>query len=130
MSGFIYLPRNIIHKKEETKKLNLPSNFLESFYKDFLDGVNFSQESDFQQQLFNYPLSKDVKKFLLATSDFGEEIQRELDLYVTNNRLNEASFRRRLDLISKNIIRNKNSIGLLFQDVKHFDVQNPVIGRY
>ena len=53
MSDFIYLPRNIIHKKEETKKLNLPSNFLESFYKDFLDGVNFSQESDFQQQLFN-----------------------------------------------------------------------------
>ena len=73
-------------------------------------------------------MSKDVKKFVLANSDFGEEIQGELDLYVTNNRLNKASFRRRLDPISKNIIGNKNPIELLFKDVKHFDAQNPVIG--
>ena len=128
MSGFISLPRNRIHKKEETKKLNLPSNFVGSFYKDFLDGVDFSQDNDFQQQLVNNPLSKDVKKFLLATNDFGEEIQGELDLYITNNRLNEASFRRRFDPISKNIIRNKNPIELLFKDVKYFDAQNTVIG--
>ena len=69
-------------------------------------------------------MSKDVKKFVLANSDFGEELQGELDLYVTNNRLNEASFRRRLDPISKNIIRNKNSIEILFKDVRHFDAQN------
>ena len=72
-------------------------------------------------------MSKDAKKFLLATSNFGEEIQGELYLYVTNNRLNEASFRRRLDPISKNIIRDKNPIELLFKDVKHFDVQKPEI---
>ena len=94
MSGFISLPRNRLHKKEKTKKLNLPSNSIESFYKDFLGGIDFSQDNDFQQQLVNNPLSEDVKKFLLATSNFGEEIQGELDLYVTNNRLNEASFRR------------------------------------
>ena len=73
-------------------------------------------------------MSEDVKKFLLATSNFGEEIQRELDLYVTNNRLDKASFRRGLNPISKNIIRNKNSIKLLLKDVKHFDAQNLVIG--
>ena len=73
-------------------------------------------------------MSKDVKKFLLATNDFGEEIQGELDLYITNNRLNKASFRRRFDPISKNIIRNKNPIELLFKDVKYFDAQNTVIG--
>ena len=128
MRGFISLPRNRTHKKEETKKLNLPSNSVESFYKDFLGGIDFSQDNDFQQQLVNNPLSEDVKKFLLATSNYGEEIQGELDLYVTNNRLNEASFRRRLNPISKNIIRNKNSVELLFKDVKHFDAQNPVIG--
>ena len=73
-------------------------------------------------------MSEDVKNFLLATSDFGEEIQRQLDLYVSNNNLNEASFRSRLDRISENIIRNKNPTELLFKDVKHFDAQNPVIG--
>ena len=129
VSGFISFPRNRTHKKEETK-LNLPSNYVESFYKDFLDGIDFSLDNDFQQQLVNNLLSKDVKKFLLATSNFGEEIQRELDLYVTNNRLNEASFRRRLDPISNNIIRNKNPIELLFEDVKYFDAQNHAIGFF
>ena len=129
MSRFISLPQNWIHEKEETKKLNLPSNFVESFYKEFLDGIDFSQDNDFQQQLVNNPLSKDVKNFLLSTSDFGEEIQGELDLYITNGRLNEASFRRRLDPISKNIIQNKNPIELSFwKDVKYFYAQNLVIG--
>ena len=48
MSGYISLPRNRIHKKEVTIKINLPSNFRESFYKDFLDGIDFSQDNDFQ----------------------------------------------------------------------------------
>ena len=128
MSGYISLPGNRIHKKQEIRKSNLPSNFTESFYKDFLDGTDFSQNINFQQQLVNDPLSEDEKKFLLATSNFGEEIQGELDLYVTNNRLNEAGFRRRLEPISKSIIRNKNPIELLLKNVKHFDGQNPVIG--
>ena len=45
-----------------------------------------------------------------------------------NNRLNEVSHRRKLDSISKNIIKNQNPIELLLKDVKHFDAQNPVIG--
>ena len=49
-------------------------------------------------------------------------------MYVINNGLNEASFRHKLDLISKNIIKNQNSIKLLFKDVKHFDAQNPLTG--
>ena len=71
-------------------------------------------------------MSEDIKKFALATSDFGEEIEGELDLYVTNNRLNEASFRKRLVSISKNI-KNKNLIELLFKNVKLFEAQNPVM---
>ena len=41
MPGFISFPRNRIHKKKETKRLNnLPSNFVESFYKDWIDGIS------------------------------------------------------------------------------------------
>ena len=71
-------------------------------------------------------MSEDIKKFTLATSDFGKEIQGELELYVTNNRLNKSSFRKRLVSISKNI-RNKNLTELLFKDVKLFEAQNPVM---
>ena len=122
----IFLHLELGFKKEETIKLNLPSNFRESFYKDFLDGIDFSLDNDFQQQLVNNPLSKVVKIFLLVTSNFSKEIQQELDLYVTNNRLNKASFRKRLNPISKNI-KSKNLIEPLFKDVKHFDAKKRII---
>ena len=67
---------------------NLPSNVVESFYKDWLDGIGFLQDTNFQQQLMNNTPSEDAKKYLLATSESGEEIQEEIDFYVTNNRLN------------------------------------------
>ena len=79
MSCYNSLPRNRIHKKEETITLNLPSHFMESFYKEFLDGIDLPQDNVFNRSL----LSKDVKNFLLATSNFAEEIQGELDLCVS-----------------------------------------------
>ena len=44
---------------------------------------------------------EDVKMFLLTTSKFVAEIQGKIDLYVTNVRLNKATFRRKLDPIQK-----------------------------
>ena len=81
MVGFISLPRNRLHKKRETTRLNnLPSNLAESrigwtvFYKDWLDSIDFLQSTDFQQQLANNTPSEGDKKYILATSEFGEEI--------------------------------------------------------
>ena len=49
MNGFISLLRARIHKTEETKILkNLSSNFVESFYRDWLDIIDFSHNTDFQ----------------------------------------------------------------------------------
>ena len=130
MDGFIYLPCAKIHKKDPTKKLNnLPTNFVESFYKDWLGGIDFSEDTDFQQSIVNKTPSEDVKKFLLTTSDFGNEIQGELNLYRMDGKLNSAIFRRKLDPISKNVIRNESPIEFLFKNLKHFDAQNPVIGN-
>ena len=130
MDGFIYLPCAKIHKKDPTKKLNnFPTNFVESFYKDWLGGIDFSEDTDFQQSIVNKTPSEDVKKFLLTTSDFGNEIQGELNLYRMDGTLNSAIFRRKLDPISKNVIRNESPIEFLFKNLKHFDAQNPVIGN-
>ena len=115
--------------KKETKRLNnLLTNFVASFYRDWLDGNDFSHDTDFQQEIVKSTLSEGVKKYLLATSESGNEIPGEIDLYMTNNRFNEASLEQKLDPISKNIIKNQNSIELLSKDVKHFDAQNSVIG--
>ena len=129
MRTVISLLHNRIRKKEEAKRLkNLPGSFVETFYKYWLDDIDFSQDTDFQQEILKNLQSQDVKKYLLATSKFGQDIQEKIDLCVTNDRLNEASFRRKLNHISKNIIKSKNRIKLLFSDIKHFDTQNPVIG--
>ena len=54
MDGFISLPHARIHKKEPPKKLNiLPTNFFESFCKNWLDGIDFSKDTDFQQSIVN-----------------------------------------------------------------------------
>lgn len=64
MQVVISLPRSRIYKKEETKRLNNPlNNFVESIYKDWLDGIDFSCDTDFQQEISKNMPSEDVDKW-------------------------------------------------------------------
>ena len=129
MHKFLYYVLEFI--KTETKKLyNLPSDFEKTFYRVWIDGIDFSLDTDFQGNIVSQAPIEDVKIFLLATSEFGKENQAEIDLYVTNDRLGEASFRRKLDPMSKSIIRNQNPVMLVFKDIflRTFDVRNLKIG--
>ena len=74
------------------------------------------------------PLTDDIKKILLGTSNYAQEIQSDIDLYVTRGKNSEASFTRKLDPIEKNVCRTENPLALLFKDVSNFEVQNPVTG--
>ena len=47
---------------------------------------------------------------------------------MTRDRINNASFRQKLDPISKNILRRQNPIELVFEDISTFDAENPVVG--
>ena len=64
----------------------------------------------------------------MATSDFGKSIQTDINQYVTRDRINDASFRQRLDPISKNILRRQNPLELVFEDISTFDAENPTVG--
>ena len=68
----------------------------------------------------------------MATSDFVKSIQTDIKHYVTRDRINDASFRQRLDPISKNILRRQNPLELVFEDISTFDAENPIveINRY
>ena len=46
---------------------------------------------------------------------------------MTRDRINNASFRQKLDPISKNIIRRQNPLGLVFEDISTFDAENPIV---
>ena len=64
----------------------------------------------------------------MATSDFAKSIQTDINHYVTRDRINNASFRQRLDPISKNILRRQNPLELIFEDISTFDAENPIVG--
>ena len=54
-------------------------------------------------------------------------MQDDINLYITGDRLNNASFRQKLNPISKNIFRSQNPVELVFEDISTFDAQNPVV---
>ena len=126
---FFLLPTNKLYRKENTRKLkNFPARYVGSFYRDLVDNVNTT--SDFYSQIeadTDIP-KEDVQKYILATSDFAKSIQTDINHYVTRDRINNASFRQRLDPISKNILRRQNPLELVFEDISTFDAENPIVG--
>ena len=128
-SGFFLLPANKLYKKENTKRLkNFPARYVGNFYKILADNVDMS--SDFLAQISNdanIP-REDVQKYLLVTSDFAKSIQTDINNYVTRDRINNASFKKKLDPLSKNILRRRNPLELVFEDLSTFDAENPIVG--
>ena len=73
---------------------------------------------------------EDFKKWILATSNSGDEIQEDLNVVVGyDEKFNNAIVRHPLDLKNETIIRNPNPLNVTFQDVKKFDLVNQVIGK-
>ena len=108
--------------------------FLLATWVDFIETLQIMQKiflgSDFYEQItndYNTP-SEDVQKYILATSDFTNGMQTDINHYVTKDRINNASFRQKLDLISKNILRRQNSLELVFDDISTLDAGNPIVG--
>ena len=130
-SGFYLLPTNKLYKKEETFQLkNFPAGYVGSFYRNLSDNVDNFLGSDFYSRITadaDIP-EEDVQKFILATSDFTKCIQTDVNHYVMRTRINDASFRQKLDPISRNILRRQNPLELVFEDISTFDVENPIVG--
>ena len=71
-----------------------------------------------------------MKKWLLATSDYGNEIEEDLNGIVRfNEKFNNAIVRHSLDLKGEAIFCNPNPIDVTFHDLKKFYLVNPVIGK-
>ena len=69
-----------------------------------------------------------MKKWLLATSDYGREIARRLD-HTYDEKFHNAIVRHALDRKDASVMQNPNPLHLTFRDVKKFDMQNPIIGK-
>ena len=100
------------------------------FYRNLAQDINSSVNEHFFGKIANNAEtpSEDVQKYLLATSDFTEDMQDNINLNFTRDRLNNASFRQTLDPIAKNVFRKQNPLELVFKDISTFDAQNPIVG--
>ena len=126
--SFFSLPTALSVKN--LKKRNFPAGYVGKFYRNLADNVDNFLGSEFYGRIANdanIP-SEDVQKYILVTSDFAKGVQTDINHYVTRDRINNASFRQKLDLISKNILRRQNPIELVFEDISTFDVEDPVVG--
>ena len=127
--SYIQLPYGYVEKNKEVQ-FNLPSNFEESSYlsKVFhLMRTDPAVENDFINLIKN---RDDLKKWLLATSDFGNEIQDDFNAIVGyDEKFTNAIVRHSLDLKDEAIFRNPNPLNVTFYDMKKFDLVNAVIGK-
>ena len=117
-------------KNNKQIQFNLPSDYEESqCYK----GVRFitNEISAVKNNLLNCLRNReDLKKWLLVTSDYGNEIQDDLNAIVGyDEKFDNAIVRHSLYLKDEAIFRNSNPINVTFYDMKKFDLVNPVIGK-
>ena len=117
-------------KNNKQIQLNLPRGYEESQYLkevSYLTNKNPTVENSLLNLLRN---RDDLKKWLLATGEYGNEIQEDLNAIVGfDEKFNNAIVRRALDLKDQAIFRNPNPINVTFHDMKKFGLVNPVIGK-
>ena len=76
----------------------LPAGLVGLFCSNLADNIDKLLGSEFNGRIANdadIP-SKDVQKNIFATSDFAKVMQRDIDHYVTKDRIKNASFRQKV----------------------------------
>ena len=127
--SYIQLPYGYVKNKKQVQ-FNLPRDYEESYYyKEALHIINKS--SAVKKDLLNLLRNReDLQKWLIATSDYGNEIQEDLNAIVDyDEKFNNAIARHSLNLKDEAIFCNPNPINVTFHDMRKFDLVNPVIGK-
>ena len=128
--SFLSLPTGKLHKIQKQNKKKFPIRYVGRSYRNLTQNVDSAVGQECYSRIVgdtNIP-TEDVQKYLLSTSDFGKGMEDDINVYVTRDKLNNVSFRQKLDLIEENIFRRKNPLELVFMKISTFDAQNPVAG--
>ena len=80
-----------------------------------LRDLNNAFDSDFQQDLISkIEPSEDLRNYLLTSREIGEVIQENIDMIVTDGKLNDTVVKQRLDHLYKNLLRRQNRYEVVF----------------
>ena len=127
--SYIQSPYGYVNKQKQIQ-FNLPSNYEESFYLDkvpYLTTKNPAVENNLINLIKN---RDDLKRWLLAKSDYDAEIQENLNAVVgPDEKFTNSIVRHALDLKDDAIFRNPSPLNVTFYDMKKFNQVNPVTGK-
>ena len=127
--SFIQLPYGPI-EKEETVKLPLGKNYATGEYFKRLPHIDNIDDPKQQNEAIKLIEKRsDFRKYLLATSDFGQSVQDNIDNLVIDGAYNNAGLRRALDSTNSSMFKTVNPLSLIFKNANTFDIQNPVSGN-
>ena len=103
----------------------------ESHYVDRIGYISNRDDPVVENNILNAVKNReDLQKYILATSDFGHELQQNInEITGGDEKFNNAIVRRALDLKNDDLFRNPQPITLLFNNIEKFHQQNPIIGK-
>ena len=130
MSSYIQLPYGF-RKKSEPIQFTLPKNYAETQYLNRIGYLSNKDDPAFDNKLLDAVKNrKDLQKWILANSEFGQELQQDInEITGGDEKFNNAVVQRVLDLKNAGLFQNPEPINLVFSDIKKFDQQNPIIGK-
>ena len=130
MTSYIQVPYGY-RKVSEPIQFVSPKNNFENKLFDRIGYISNKDDPVVKNNVLNAIRNReDLQKFILATSDLGNELQEDInEITGGDEKFNNAVLRRALDLKNNDLFRNPQPITLLFNDVERFHQQNPIIGK-
>ena len=103
--SYLSLPFGLI-RKEEKIKLDLPKNYGASQYMKRLPYIS-REDPSFQNSIIDIVNNRsDLRKCLLATSEYGRNIQENINSVAAGEKFNQAVVRRVLDQKNKGVFES------------------------
>ena len=115
--SYLSLPFGLI-RKEEKIKLDLPKNYGASQYMKRLPYIS-REDPSFQNSIIDIVNNRsDLRKCLLATSEYGRNIQENINSVAAGEKFNQAVVRRVLDQKNKGVFESPTPLSVTFKDAK------------
>ena len=116
--SYIQLPYEVVNDERQAK-FNLPKNYRASQYFKKLPYLYNTNDSDLQNSIVDTLNNRtDLRKYLLATSDYGRNIQENINSVVTDGKFNNALVRHVLDEKYKGVLASSTPLSVTFKDEK------------
>ena len=130
MTSYIQVPYGFLKVPKPIQFVS-PKNNLENKLFDKIGYIKHKDDPVVKNNILNAIRNReDLQKFILATSDLGNELQEDINEITSGDeKFNNAILRRALDLKNNDVFRNPQPVTLLFNDVERFHQQNPIIGK-